>query len=275
VALGEIPSPRVKKPASIDITVEAVIETRQAADGHVEAAARPEPVDATDAHAESTVAEGEGTVAEGRDREEGMNGRRQTGRGGKAILRRPAIRLVELSCDGKLKLGGPLPRDGGDDDAARCGLLKDRAMRIERFNQALERSIPRDPVDSRFDTCSRAVREMASRRGLEDKSYKNRVFVKELCAVNKKIPRPGRTPAAAAARRYSLPDSLCCSAIHCPTGRELCGASSGADSLFYDHDVLMLAMLLLLSRVSGANASLATGVHAVHKVACGIATQPG
>ncbi|KAF4727232.1 hypothetical protein FOZ62_012053, partial [Perkinsus olseni] len=41
VALGEIPSPRVKKPASFDITVEAVIETRQAADGHVEAAARP------------------------------------------------------------------------------------------------------------------------------------------------------------------------------------------------------------------------------------------
>ncbi|KAF4717456.1 hypothetical protein FOZ62_004783, partial [Perkinsus olseni] len=34
VALGEIPSPRVKKPASVDITVEAVIETRQAADGH-------------------------------------------------------------------------------------------------------------------------------------------------------------------------------------------------------------------------------------------------
>ncbi|KAF4705454.1 hypothetical protein FOZ62_016147, partial [Perkinsus olseni] len=225
-----------------DITVEAVIETRQAADGHVEAAARPEPVDATDAHAESTVAEGEGTVAEGRDREEGMNGRRQTGRGGKAILRQPAIRLVELSCDGKLKLGGPLPRDGGDGDG-RCGLLKDRAIRIERFNQALERSIPRvgevpvprgvwrgrrpadDPVDSFFDTCSRAVREMASRRGFKDKSYKNRVFVERLCAVNKKIPRPGRTPAAAAARRYSLPDSLCCSAIHCPTGRELCERS--------------------------------------------------
>ncbi|KAF4667473.1 hypothetical protein FOL46_002531, partial [Perkinsus olseni] len=107
VTLGEVPSPIVKKPASVDITVEAVIETRQAAaESYVEAVARPEPVDATDAHAESTVAEGERFVAEGRDCEESKNGRRQTGRGGKAILRKPAIRLAELSCDGKLKLGG-------------------------------------------------------------------------------------------------------------------------------------------------------------------------
>ncbi|KAF4707536.1 hypothetical protein FOZ63_029408 [Perkinsus olseni] len=212
VALGKVPSPRVKKPASAKITVEAVIETRQAAEGHVthvEPTGRPEAVDATDANRESTVAEGDEAIAGGGDSEESTSLRGQTGEEGRALLRKPAIRLVELSCDGKLKLGGSVPRDGGDDDDARCRLLKDRALQIERFNQALEEFVPRVgevpvpmdvrrgrrpaevPVDSLFETCSRAVREMASRMGLEGKSYKNRVFVKRLCAVNEKIPRPG------------------------------------------------------------------------------------
>ncbi|KAF4755499.1 hypothetical protein FOZ62_000581, partial [Perkinsus olseni] len=65
VALGEIPSPKVKKPASVDITVEAVIETRHAAaDGDVGTVARPEPMGITGATGDPPSPVGDGVLAE-------------------------------------------------------------------------------------------------------------------------------------------------------------------------------------------------------------------
>ncbi|KAF4717455.1 hypothetical protein FOZ62_004782, partial [Perkinsus olseni] len=154
---------------------EAVIETRQAADGHVEAAARPEAVDIASTTVEPPS--GAGDIGSGL----GTEPERKSVNGQEA-----AVRLVQLKCGKKFKLGGPLAEDVDDDDAI-CEDLTQRALAMGRFNRVLGEWIPsveemlrQGRGESMFHLCSRAVRGFAAhltRSSFGEESEKNSALV--------------------------------------------------------------------------------------------------